>query len=361
MQAGLVRWGVILTTKKEGVFMRILRTVLLIVLSFSSFALDTHFESEEEIKFADEMFTQKEKEWSNIWTFDFAQNVNHVDDFTNFNDTKISHVFKIPHFKFYKSPDLSGEVFAQIDDKGLRVGDKYICFVEKVDEKNYTLTQNQHWDSKEVGNTYEIRDPVHDGAVLKYLISCKDFFIYPIPTGGEQHYFHPGMKFEVINNKIGKIKMRGVDVYFDATPWISTYSAKTDALTTLKKILAQDDFDQIYELIKKLRKLIEAEDKEGIYTLVTGKKIEDINKVGAYGVININSYFLISKEELLSYKFNKTKKNNLLKATTFRFKRVGVTKYNTSLMSVSVYGLNVSNLKYQKYNGVWKIQKIYLR
>ena len=45
--------------------------------------------------------------------------------------------------------------------------------------------------------------------------------------------------------------MRGVDVYFDATAWISTYYAETDALTTLKKVLTQDDFDQIYELIKK--------------------------------------------------------------------------------------------------------------
>lgn len=335
-----------------------LRIVLLIVFSCSSFALDTHFESEEEIKFANELFTQKEKDWSNIWTFDFAQNVNHVDDFTNFNDTKISHVFNIPHFKFYKSADLTGEVFAQIDDKGLKVGNNYICHIERGSKWTFILTQKKDWDSSEAGKGSRGWLKDSKGKFIKQVSFCRDFFLYVKPGSGQ--HFTLQTTFPVINHKIGKVKMRGVDVYFDATAWISTYSAKTDALTTLKKVLTQDDFDQIYELMKKLRKLIEAGDKEGIFTLLTGEKIDDINKVGAHGVLNIKSYFNVSKEELLNFKFDETKKNNLLKITTFMYKIAGGDKSSKNSIRISTYGINTGHLYLEKYNGSWTIEKFSL-
>lgn len=323
--------------------MKYFKMLCLILTSLNSFSYNIL--SKEEEQFALKYYTQVEINRLDEWIFDLANTENEIEN---------GKPFKMPHVKFYDNEKLTGTPFAFIDDKGLNVYEKYACIRKIYDgDSEYIIDPEKiKIENYHIGVGDKVvpaqREIIEGGVLCPYI---------PLEKWGARPNETLDIKFRVpvINERIGKFKMGGQDVYFDIVEWANKYMVEKSAKVILKNILTTKDLDDIGDLILGLRKVLEKGSMQDIYNYIMINASEDSRKSQVFSSVKI--------EHAIHRIISPLERERAIKSTLIANRKyIYNPSFDTSRKSQSVFltffeGDGRVFFKLEKNEGQWRVYK----
>lgn len=293
------------------------RIFVLFIFCFKVFA-------DAELDLAKKYFTEEEINESLKWEFDFAYS----------KGGGPWNSYKTEPIKFYTNKELTGEVFAEIDEKGLKIGSKYICTFLKYSDTYSVLARKYMKSDKNLPYArifteeyYSDKNQKFGGKVDWKTASRTTCDAFPVLIAGPPDSISIKLKLRVYDEKIGSLKMKGQDVFFDVSTWLKKYFHTPDTQFILKRDLTELEHRDFIKLIYELRTLFENKSIEDIYNFVYERTDKGRSEIRFYGEEKFEKYYktqwhkaifgVNTKEEFLAIKLNKKVREELIKSTIY--------------------------------------------